>query len=453
MTLAARHGDRTTLRLGLVLFVLTATVYVATAGYQRVHIDVLSADVGAWRMAVTGKPTIDGLDTTSINRTSVELFTTVHDGHTVVARSPGVIAAGVPSYALRQLMTGAGAEAGDFTTVPPTVTAALLTALSVLLMWGALLRLTSRRTASAAALVLAFATPVWSVAADGMWTHTLTVLGICGMAYGAARDQWLLVGLFGGVGVWGRPHTALIAGAVALACAWAQRRPDVLLRVAVPGAVLTAGASVWTYWLYGRWTPSGGYAPTPYLSRGAGAQYEFNRTVEGLLGNEAALWVALDRGILVWTPLVLVLAPLVVRSWPQQPTWVRALLVAGIAYTLFQGAVAPFHGGDGIYGYRHGLEFLACAAPALTVAAVRAGPRLRGLLAVVTGVQLAAFTLGGVLNRPTLTCGHQWSDNAFWSALREVPQLWPGLLLVVGLTVLLARMYLREEPAGAIADR
>ncbi|MCR1781684.1 hypothetical protein KVF89_03980 [Nocardioides carbamazepini] len=444
MSVDHRARDRRTIRVGLALFLLTSVLYVATAGYHRVHIDVLSADVGAWRIAATGEPSIDGLDTSSINRTKVDLFSTVHDGRTVIARSPGVVAAGVPGYALRQWLTDAGPDAEDFTTVPPTVTAALLIALSVLLMWGALLQLTTRRNATAAALVLALATPVWSVAADGMWTHTLTVLGISGMAFGAARDRWLLVGLFGGIAVWGRPHTAMVAAAVALTCAWVQRRPGIAVRVVAVGAVLTFGASLWSYVLYGRWTPSGSYAPTPYLSRGSGSQYEFNQTVDGLLRNEAAMWFALDRGILAWTPVVVVLLPSLVRTWRTQPAWTRALLLAGIAYTLFQGAVAPFHGGDGIYGYRHGLEFLACATPALVVAATQAGSRTRAVFEVVVGVQLAAFALGGVLNRPTLTVGRQWDDNAFASALRDVPALWAWVTLCVGLVLLLSRMYLRE---------
>ena len=40
-------------------------------------------------------------------------------------------------------------------------------------------------------------------------------------------------------------------------------------------------------------------------------------------------------------------------------------IFGGLAYTLVQGRIAEFHGGDGFYGYRHGLEFLVCAAPAL----------------------------------------------------------------------------------------
>lgn len=445
--------QRPTWQIGVVLFVVTATLYIATAGYNRVHIDVLSANVGAWRIASTGEPWIDGVDVEQINRTKAPLFTTTHGGHQVIARSPGVIAAGLPAYALREMATDSGSSADDYSSAPPAVTAALITAMSVLLMWGALLRLTSRRSATVAAVVFAFATPVWSVAADGMWTHTLTVLGICGMAHAAARERWLLVGVFGGVATWGRLHTVVIAAVVALTCAWLQRKPSLALRVGAMGAVMVAGASIWSHWLYGKWIPSGGYAPSNYVSRVPGSDYDFNTSPDLLLRNEAALWIAGDRGILVWTPLVLLLAPLVIRTWKLQPAWCRAMLFSGIAYTLFQGWAAPFHGGDGIYGYRHGLEFLACATPSLAIAAVHAGRRVRLAMTAVIGVQLAAFTLGGVLNRPTLTFGNQWDNNAFAQALRDVPALYVMLALIVAATFLVTRMFLGEPEPEALPAR
>ncbi|KRA37423.1 MULTISPECIES: hypothetical protein [unclassified Nocardioides] len=447
-----QRPNRPTWQIGVALFLVAATVYVATAGYTRVHIDVLSANVGGWRIASTGEPWIDGVDVDQINRSKVPLFTTTHDGHRVIARSPGVVAAGVPAYALRELATDSGTSADDYSSAPPAVTAALITAVSVVLMWGALLRLTSRRSATAAALVFAFATPVWSVAADGMWTHTLTVLGICGMAYAAARERWLLVGVFGGVATWGRLHTVVIAAAVALACAWLQRRPSIAVRVGVTGALMVAGASIWSHWLYGTWIPSGGYAPGNYVSRAPGSAYDFNTSPVLLLRNEAALWIAGDRGILIWTPLVVLLLPLLIRTWRTQPMWCRAMFLAGVAYTLFQGWAAPFHGGDGIYGYRHGLEFLACATPSLTLAALYAGRKLRLALTVVVGVQLSAFALGGSINRPTLTFGDHWDNNAFVQALRDAPVLIAVLACVVATTVLATRMFLSEpEPEAASA--
>lgn len=448
-------------RTGIVLFLLTAVVYLASAGYDRVHIDVMSADVGAWRIASTGAPWLEGLDQSRINDTKVPMFVSPGaDGHEVIARTPGVVAASVPAYLVRQWLTDAGTSAADFSYVPASVTAALLTALAVLLLWLALRMLVAPRVATAAAVVFAFATPVWSVAADGMWSHTVTVLGICGMAYAAARDRWLLVGLFGGVAVWGRLHTVLITAALALVCAALLRRPRIVVEVGAVGAVVTAAASAWSQWVHGTWIPTGGYQPSTYVDRQAGASNDFTEGPLGVLVNELGLWVAPDRGMLLWTPALLILLPLVVRSWREQATWTRALLLGGLAYTLLQGWLNAFHGGDGIFGYRHGLEFLACAAPALTVAATRAGAAARTLLTLACGVQLAAFTLGGLLNRPTLTFDEHWRNNAFLYAVTAAPVLLLLLAACVGATFLAARTYLRgqaldrpPEPSGAGATR
>ncbi len=63
-----------------------------------------------------------------------------------------------------------------------------------------------------------------------MWTHPVTLLGIGGMAWAASRDRWWLVGLFGGVALWGRLHTALIVAILGLAVAVARRRPRIALQ-------------------------------------------------------------------------------------------------------------------------------------------------------------------------------------------------------------------------------
>ena len=67
-------------------------------------------------------------------------------------------------------------------------TAALASALASDVMFLALRTRISERRAAAACLVLGFATPVWSVAADAVWPHTVTLLGIAGMAWAVRPD-------------------------------------------------------------------------------------------------------------------------------------------------------------------------------------------------------------------------------------------------------------------------
>ena len=83
----------------------------------------------------------------------------------------------------------------------------------------------SQTHALVSALALGFTTPVWSVSADGLWPHTLTGLGLAGMAWAAARDRWWLVGLLASVAIWGRIHLAVIAAVVGLLVGWSRRRP------------------------------------------------------------------------------------------------------------------------------------------------------------------------------------------------------------------------------------
>ena len=74
------------------------------------------------------------------------------------------------------------------TVVPGAITAALVCAVSLLMMFLALRRHLSDRRAALACAVLGFGTPVWTIAADATWPHTVTMLVICGLAWGMATS-------------------------------------------------------------------------------------------------------------------------------------------------------------------------------------------------------------------------------------------------------------------------
>ena len=68
-------------------------------------------------------------------------------------------------------------------------------------------RLTDRR-ATLACLVLGLATPMWSVAANGVWPGPGHGSRHLGHGLGCHVGRWWLVGLFGGITLWGRLHAA-----------------------------------------------------------------------------------------------------------------------------------------------------------------------------------------------------------------------------------------------------
>lgn len=409
-------------RTEVVLFVVAFVVFAATASRGLLCMDVWSANYASWMLATSGSPYLDGASVPELDETPLR-WVWVQDapnGHTVITRAPAVVLAGVPAHLVAQTDT--------VSLLPGAFTAAALTALAVLFMHLALTKVMPRRRALASTAVFAFTTPVWSVAANGVWPQTITVLAISLVAWSAVGQRWWTMGLGGVLLLSARPHAALIVAVVGLALAYRARRPDIAVRVGAPGALGLLLVTAWTKWVYGSWDPTKLY--------GAGS---FTQVDESLLDipNQLGTWISPDRGILVFTPLVLVLLPALVRAWSTLPLWTRALLVAGLAYTLLQGAMMGFEGGDPIYGYRYGLELLACATPAFALAASRARRIELRLIGPVVGLQFVVILLGSIAEGVALNYRMAWSANAFARAMYYEPALIP-IALAIGVSVAVA---------------
>jgi hypothetical protein len=362
-------------------------------------------------------------------------------GHTVIGRSPGVIAAALPAYALFR--------SAHMTLVPGGYTAALLTAAAVTLLFLALARETTRKRALLGALAFAFTTPVWSIAANAMWPHTLTVLGIAGMAWASSTRRYWLMGVFGGIALWGRLQAALIVAVAALLLGIRRRDPWIVLKSGSVAAAFLAASCVWIHWMNGTWNPLG------YQSHGTAAVTSVGKNMWGvwLVGNELGLWVSPDRGILVWTPVLLLLLPGMVRSWRTLPDWSKALVWSGLVYTLVQGKINSFSGGDPFYGYRLGLELLACVTPAAVLSTRRMGPVVRHALAPLLVAQLWVISLGAVSNGYFVVVYNAWRDNAFLVAVRQHPAAILGMLvLLVVTTVVVQELWFRRAARGEPAE-
>jgi hypothetical protein len=406
-------------RIESLLFLGTFLVFALTASRSFLSLDVVSANYASWLLSASGSPFLDASSSTFLDDHPLR-WVWVQDapnGHTVVTRAPGVVIAGLPAYLISRPDT--------MSVLPAAMTAAAMTAAAVLLMFLALRSLMTERRALAAAAVFAFTTPVWSVAANGIWPQTLTVLGISVLAWSAVHERWWTMGLGGVLLLSARPHSAMIVAILGLTLAWGARRPSIVLRVGTPGFASLFLISAWTHWVYGSWNPTKLY--------GAGSFAEVDKSLLDF-ANQLAMWIAPDRGLLVFTPLLLVLLPALGRSWHSVPLWARTLLLAGLAYTLLQAAMIGFTGGDPIYGYRYGLEFLACAAPAFTVASMHVRGAAARVVGPVIGLQFVAILLGAVVERTALNYTEAWTANAFVNAMRGTPDLIP-LAAVLGLGV------------------
>jgi hypothetical protein len=423
----------------LVLFGVTFVIFALTAARQYLCFDIWSANYGSWQLSTRGTPYLDGIKIPELDNSSLR-WVWIQDapnGHTVITRAPAVVIIGLPAYFLSQPDT--------MTVVPGAITAAALTALAVVLMYRALLSLMKPRHAMAAAAVFAFATPVWSVAANGIWPQTITVLGIAMIAWAAASERYWVMGFAGVLLLWARPHASLIVAILALVLAAKARRLGIALRAGLPALASLPLLCLWTHWIYGSWNPTALF--------GVGAFAQVHQSLVDL-PNQAAMWVSPDRGILVFTPILLILLPALLRSWRQLPTWTTTLLVAGLTYTIVQAALISFTGGDPIYGYRYGLEFLACATPAFAAAAPRVTGLLARLVIPVVALQLTVIMLGAIVERVALDYTQAWTNNAFVYAMINGAPVLPLLAAVVGCaTIIGMRMWVRDEVADAVVDR
>jgi alpha-1,2-mannosyltransferase len=405
----SRATSRRTWLAPALLFLVFFCIYALTISHARLSYDVYGANWTSWHLVNTGNPWIDGTPVPYIqdHHGPIKiLIVTAQNGHTAFGRFPGVVAAGLPAYLV--------ARGSGMSTVPGGLSAALLTAGTVTLMFLALRRHLRVRDAWLATAVFGLATPVWSVAANGVWTHTVTLLGIAGMAWASTTRRWWWVGIFGGIALWGRLHAVLIVAVLGLMLGRQRRDGAIVVRIALASGAFLVGYCAWVRWMYGTWSPTGVYGASGSEIVDGGSQYHFS------VVNQLGMWVAPDRGILVWTPVVLLLVPALVRSWRTLPDWSRSLLVGGLVYTVIESALNTFTGGDAFYGYRYGLEMLACATPALALSARRMGPVAGRLMGPVLGVELLAFSLGATSDTLYLLEDQVWRDNAFVHAIDRI---------------------------------
>lgn len=430
------------------VWVALLSVYVPTVGRTLPDIDAYSATLEAWRIATAHTPWFDGFDFSQMSRVIAPQYVQIwidHNGagHLVSFRSPGVVLAAIPAYWLR----GGTSDPTGYSLVPGGVTAALLTATAMVFFFLLVRRCLPLLASLVATAVLGLATPMWSDAAHWMFTHSLTVVGILGMAWAADRDRWRTAGLLGALGILGRLHVGAIVAVLAIGIGITRRDWRPALRIALPTVVLLAGGSLWSHHLYGRWSPSGGYDSQGILSSlwhgstGDSPTIGHGRAAD--LFNQIGLWLSPGSGLLVWTPLIVVLAPALVRSWGRQPDCARLLVLGGVVYALVQGQIDGFSGGTGFWPYRLMLEPLCCFAPALAFAVPEMGPWARRLAPWVVGLMFAG-TATGAMHATTVREGHEvttwvpftddWHSNSYLHLLRH-GDAWAWSLLGAGLVV------------------
>ncbi len=384
------------------LFVVMRGLYTLTVNPDPSP-DAFTADFAAWHIAMTGEPVPDISDFPLLDDNIIRETWIVEtaDGREAVGRAPGVIAVAVPAYAL--------ARRGRSAAMPGAITAALLSAAAVALFHVLLRGHIGTRRALVAAGLFGLATPVWSVSADAMWPHTLTTLGIVGMAWAADRGRWWLVG-----------------SSVACCCGdGCTRRSSARW-----------SASGWRGRGSGPRSPSGPGSRRVPRSRwcrcgraGCTARGTRPRAIAQATSPARRRATPLTRSTTSASsspptgdccggrPLLLVLGPTAWRRRRDLPDWSRWLASGGAAYVVSQAVLNRFSGGDHFYGYRTSLELVVCLAPALALASPYLSERARRWFVPVAVLQVVLIAPGAISDDMYVPVRDVWWRNAFVDAL------------------------------------
>ena len=419
---------------GLLLFV----VYLATAGLSADHqnVDTQAAGIAAWRLATHGDANLEAFE-------DFAWIDPLADGRVVANRYAGVVLSTAPFYLVL------GTDAGP-TVFPGAVAAAFWTSLAMIVLFLVLDQLVPSRTAALAVGLVAFGTATWTASADQPWTHGPAQLGIAVGMLGLATRRWWISGLGFGFSIAHRAQLAVIPLIVGLTEGWRQRNFRIVLGVGVGSAVGLAVLLAYNRWVFGSWSPFGGYQAYATRITDPGESQVFTGFPEALLGT----LVSPQRGVFVLMPFLLLLIPGVVAGWRVAPSWAQTCALAGIGALVIQLWVNYFTGGFFFYGSRLTLETLTLCAPLLVLAWQQwtSQTRLRRVVFVV----LAGYSVGS----------HALAAIGYWTPPGTGPwetfmlldawyaaSLWRGVLTVVLVSagvVYAVRLAWREQPASEV---
>lgn len=369
----------------LLLFAVVAGFYALTFSYRAItDTDLNSLQTRA--LVLHGDVDLSRYE--SIPGASAQLVT--RNGHMYAIYGVGISTVAAPLYAI---LVRAGVSDQALQATAGIVTSAAAVALiGVLLM-----RLAPPIVATAATIVFAFGTTLWTVASTAFFQQSAVLaflcVGLLGLFSNDTRGP-IVAGAGLGIATFIRPTIAIPLAIVGLVYATRGRRA--IAGYAFGAALPLVALLIQNRWIWGEWL-SGGYSHT-----GVG----FNADApNSLVGLTIGWW----RGLFVYSPVLII----GVVGWILAlPEWRRdrelklaALGLSSLVTLLFYSKWDDWGGGVHQFGYRLQLEIV----PFLVVLGVYAVARMPRL-------SLAAAALG-LLSIVTMTWGAAPSRNGFDSVL------------------------------------
>lgn len=343
-------GTLTGSRRHILLFVVLFILFGATANLGPVVFnDVRGTSAAAWNLATNGT-----LDFAEVGLEDVDWGVEQPDGSVYSNRFPGAWLPAVPAYFVVPLDDEPVDHPNDVPIWPGSLTAAALVAAAMVVLHEVLRDEFQPRRALVVTLVAGLATPVWTLAADALWTHSAGVLVLALVMRSVQQERYVLTGAWLGYAITVRPTHALTALGLGLALALAQREWRRLPQIGVPSVLGVAALSVYSHAYFGTWLPVAGY-DTERVGAIVG-------TSEALLGEYSwseqlyGTFFDVGSGVFPYSAFLLVCVVFLVPGWRRSALWARCVAAAGLLYWLGQLRGNRYTGGTGFFGYRLPIE-------------------------------------------------------------------------------------------------
>lgn len=400
-----RVGELKGLRLFGVVALPLVLLYLVTATWSLpYHIDAATNVFIAWEMGDQGHLTLDEYEELATDDYYGNIGWIVPAKSTAAAvYPPGTAALAAPLYAIWPTEatvqtvygTNVAAPAVDIP-IPPlapaAITSAVVAAIAVGLLGLVFREFVSGRLAVVSAYVVGLGTGVWPVAADALWQHGPAIMWMtAGMLLSVKHHA--ASGFAFGAAILTRPHTALVAAGNGL---WQSRKARSIRPAALIGFGSFVGLGI-LVWLNNQLFGS------PSITGGYGDRFADRMASLDLLeyaGNILLVFVHPMRGVLVYSPFLILLLPGLRAAWRAAPAWVRGSAVGGVLYLLLQLKAEGYSGGSGFWGYRYPLETLAATAPLLLLSyrewVANQSPLLRRVFLWLVAASLLLTAIGAV---------------------------------------------------------
>ena len=399
---AVARRDR---RIGLALAVLSFAIYNSN-GREIPSYDSQPTRLAARELLLRGTLTLGHAVGAAPPLAERPGFVLARDGRFRSAYSPvpSVLAAAVTWPLWKAGVLDVRAPGGA--NVLAAFSASLLSAIAVALMYVLARRRLARGGAVAVAAGFAFGTGMWPTVSQTLWQHETAILGLTLAVLSFTRER-----------IDPRSAAAIGAGLALAGMARPQLSPAIAVLLAgtfvrggaraglVSSGIVAAGATLIIrcnlLW-FG--TPLGAAPMLEALHEAVhGTPDSFGVNLEGLAG----LLVAPNRGLLIYSPVVIVAAAglrtAAREGWPSPLVW---CLIASLVQWIFYGSYSVWWGGY-TYGPRYMLDVLPLAAPLAAAGVAGLRPRIARAAAVVLLAWSVAVAATGAFCYPH----EQWNND------------------------------------------